>query len=347
MCCKVNNDKGLRGSFRYSSVPTKASVSGAEYAQRAGAMTNTEISDLLRRRIVADLHLGRLRPGGRLPSLRMIARELNISIRAAARAYANLEKDGLVTVRGRSGIYLVAPFAVEIELDEPLSWYADMLKDAWARRIALTQVTSTLRELVQNPLRAACVESTADHMVAFCAELEEDFSVSTTSVMLGPEGPLVDGIRTSVYDAFSAVDFVVTTAFHAADVYEAAETLKKPVVVVSVNDTLLQTFETQLEAGAVTIVAEDPAFVQRFRTYLLERFRNRGDLRVFAVDEVNADSGLVTNSTVLYTRAARKLLNEEEYHLVPPPISFLSDRAARKVLQCMLSTHSKRALQPA
>ena len=306
-----------------------------------------EISDLLRRRIVADLHLGRLKPGARLPSLRTIARELNVSIRAAARAYAMLERDGLVTVRGRSGIYLVAPFAVDIELEEPMSWYAEMLKDAWQRRINLTTVKSTLQELVQNPMRCACVESTEDHMVAFCAELEEDFSLDTTSVKLTPHGAEVSGENVSVYDALACVDFIVTTAFHAGDVYEAAETLKKPVVVVSVNDTLIDTFENQLQSGSVTVVAEDPAFVQRFRTYLLERFKRQGDLRVFAIDELGTNGSLSSNSTVLYTRAARKRLNEEEYHLVPPPIAFLSDRAARKVLQCMLSTHAKRALQPA
>jgi DNA-binding transcriptional regulator YhcF (GntR family) len=310
-------------------------------------MTNTEITDLLRRRIVADLHLGRLKPGARLPSLRMIAQELNISIRAAARAYASLERDGLVTVRGRSGIYLVAPFAVDIELTEPLAWYADMLKDAWSRRLALTDVTTLLHELVQNPLHVACVESTEDHMVAFCAELEEDFSLITTSIKLTPAGAVANGVAMALLDALAGVDFIVTTAFHAADIYEAAETLQKPVVVVSVNETLLDSFENQLEAGAVTVIADDPAFVERFRTYLVERFRNRGDLKVYGVDDISADGNLTNGSTLLYTRAARKRLNEEEYHLVPPPVAFLSDRAARKVLQCMLSTHGQRMLQPA
>ena len=310
-------------------------------------MTNTEITDLLRRRIVADLHLGRIKPGARLPSLRTIAQELNISIRAAARGYANLERDGLVTVRGRSGIYLVAPFAVDIELTEPLAWYADMLKDAWTRRLALTDVTSMLHELVQNPLRVACVESTEDHMVAFCAELQEDFSLETSPVKLVDTGAIVDGVPASLLDALSNVDFIVTTAFHAADIYEAADTLKKPVVVVSVNETLLESFENQLEAGAVTILADDPAFVQRFRTYLLERFRNRGGLSVYAVGDVGSDAAFTNGSTLLYTRAARKRLNEQEYHLMPPPIAFISDRAARKILQCMLSTHGQRMLQPA
>ena len=310
-------------------------------------MTNTEIADVLRRRIVADLHLGRLKPGARLPSLRTIARELNVSIRTAARGYSQLERDGLVTVRGRSGIYLVAPFAVEIQLDEPMSWYADMLRDAWKRRIALTDVTHVLRELVQQPMIAACVESTEDHMVAFCAELAEDFSLNTVSVKLTPNGALVDGIEMTVMDALAGVDFIVTTAFHAADVYEAAEALQKPVVLVSVNDTLLEVFENELSESDVTIIADDQGFVHRFRTYLTERFRHRGHVRIFSLDEIRDDPTLVGDSTVMYTRAARKRLNQTEYHLLPPPMSFLSDRAARKVLQCMLSAHARRVLQPA
>jgi DNA-binding transcriptional regulator YhcF (GntR family) len=313
----------------------------------ASLMTNSEIADVLRRRIVADLHLGRLKPGARLPSLRTIARELNVSIRSAARGYSQLEQDGLVTVRGRSGIYLVAPFAVEIPLEEPMDWYADMLGDAWKRRIGLTDITSTLQELIDQPLTVACVESTEDHMVAFCTELAEDFALTTTSVMLTPNGAMVDGVEMSVPEAFANVDFIVTTAFHAADVYEAAEALNKPVVLASVNDTLLDAFESELQARAITVIADDPAFVQRFRTYLSERIRNGGDLRVVSISDMRDEPSIAAESTVLYTRAARKRLNEEEYHLLPPPTAFLSDRAARKVLQCMLSTHAKRALQPA
>jgi hypothetical protein len=204
-----------------------------------------------------------------------------------------------------------------------------------------------LSELVEQPMTVACVESTEDHMVAFCTELAEDFSLTTVSVKLTPTGASVDGVEMTLYDALAGVDFIVTTAFHAADVYDAAEMLKKPVVIVSVNDTLLHTFESELGSGAITIIADDPAFVERFRMYLAERFRNRGDLRIHSMQDVSDDPSIAVHSTVLYTRAARKRMNEEEYHLLPPPMAFLSDRAAGKVLQCMLSTHAKRALQPA
>jgi DNA-binding transcriptional regulator YhcF (GntR family) len=310
-------------------------------------MTPVELSNLLRRRIIADLHLGRLKPGARLPSLREVARELNVSIRTAARAYAELQREGLVTVRGRSGIYLVLPHAVEIELEEPFDWYAEMLRDAWARRLSVAAVNGVLQELVANPLRVACVESTVDHMEAFCAELETDFALKSTSVQLTPEGARVGEDVMTLYDAMAGADFVVTTAFHATEVRVAADMLRKPVVIASVNDTLVNAVERELQNGPVTIFAEDNGFVERLRTYLVERFQNGSNMKVEAISNLLDNPELSNGTTALYTRAARRRLNEEQYHLLPPPIPFLSSTTARKIVQCMLAVHSKRPLRAA
>jgi DNA-binding transcriptional regulator YhcF (GntR family) len=316
-----------------------------EACAKGASMTPIELAQVIRKRIVADLHLGRLKPGGRLPSLREVAREYGISIRAAARAYSELEREGLVKVRGRSGIYLVLPQTVDIDLEEPLDWYAEMLRDAWSRRIPITEVNMTLQQIVQNPVQVACVESTEDHMVAFCAELAEDFALQTTSVMLTKEGARVGDAVMSLYDAISGVDFVVTTAFHAAEVKVAADLLKKPVVLVSVNDTMVDAIERQLETGPVTIVGEDPAFISRMCDSLIERFKDNGELRVIGIDEYMNNPAMTEGTTPLFTRAARRRLNEDEYHLLPAPIPFLSANAARKLVRCMLSTHQNRSLQ--
>jgi DNA-binding transcriptional regulator YhcF (GntR family) len=310
-------------------------------------MNALEISELLRRRIMADVHLGRLKPGDRLPSLRTIGNELGVSIRAAARAYSELQREGLVTVRGRSGIYLVLPEVVDVSLEAPLDWYAEMLKDAWSRRISITDVTAMLEQLVANPMRAGCVESTEDHMEAFCSEISEDFALETVSIHLTPHGARVGDETMTLYDALSSVDFVVTTAFHAAEVHEVADLLQKPVVIVSVNDTLVVAIERELKERPVTIVAADPGFLQRFRESLIERFRENGELRVITVEEMLRDRSITEGTTTLLTRAARKKLNEDEYHLFPPPVAFLSVYAARKLVQCMLATHRNRVLQPA
>lgn len=310
-------------------------------------MTTHETCDLLRRRVVADLHLGRIEPGGRLPSLRTVARELGISIRAAARAYSELEREGLVRVRGRSGIYLATRQTAEIRLEDDLVWHAEMLRDAWARRIRLEELSNMLNEMVGNPARAACVESTEDHMVAFCCELEDDFALNTKSVLLTPDGARVDGRTMSLYDALADVDFAVTTAFHAGEVSAVADQLNIPVVVVSVNDTLVGTVVDHLRERPITIIAEDPAFVDRFRSHLMQCFSSAGEVRVCSINELKSDPSMTEGTLPMFTRAARRHVDEDQFKLTPAPAPFLSAHAARKVVQCMLSAHSKRALQAA
>lgn len=299
-------------------------------------MTTVEIVEFLRRRIIADVHLGRLKPGGRLPSLRIVAREIGASIRAVAHAYNELEREGLVNVKGRSGIYLVLPPSPEPELSEPYDWYVGMLKHAWERRIPLDQINDTVQKLVTSPLCAGCVESTEDHMVAFCAELEEDFALRTISIKLTPEGARIGDRTMTLEESLGEADFAVTTAFHAADVREVADRLGIPVVIVSMNDTLVDALERELENKPVTVVADDPAFVGRMRDSLVERFESSGELRVVSMADLNGNRP-GDDTTLLYTRAARKRLNAEEFHLLPPPIPFVSATAARKILQYMLN----------
>jgi hypothetical protein len=62
------------------------------------------------------------------------------------------------------------------------------------------------------------------------------------------------------------------------------------------------------------------------------------------MEDVLKNPGITIGTTTLYSRAARQRLQEEEYHLLPPPIPFISANAARKIVQCMLSTHRDRML---
>ncbi|HEX8319128.1 GntR family transcriptional regulator [Longimicrobium sp.] len=64
------------------------------------------LADLLRGRLLAGIHTGRLAAVDRLPSYREISDEPGMVLRAVARAYAFLEAEGLVEVRGRSGVFL-------------------------------------------------------------------------------------------------------------------------------------------------------------------------------------------------------------------------------------------------
>jgi DNA-binding transcriptional regulator YhcF (GntR family) len=304
-----------------------------------------DVQDYLRRRLIADLHLGRLKPGDRAPSLRVVASELGVGIRAVTRAYSRLADEGLVTIRGRSGVYIAPQASVEVILSEPQAWYSAILTDAWKRRIPLPQLPELLQRFVSRRLRCACVESTEDHMVAFCAELEEDFGLETMSVMLDGDqsNQDLDRIREAVLDT----DFVVTTAFHATQVRAVAQEIGKPVVVVSVNETLVDVIQRALQARPVVMVAADRRFVDRVRRYLVDAFAKHGQMRVLLIEDVLADPTLVGDAEPMVTRAARKQVNEPGYHLASEPIPFLSLDAARVITQSMIAVQGELVLQPA
>jgi DNA-binding transcriptional regulator YhcF (GntR family) len=64
------------------------------------------IVDQLRDRILSGMYLGQWRPGERLPSIRDVADAEHVDRKTAAAAYRRLQREGLVDVRARSGVYL-------------------------------------------------------------------------------------------------------------------------------------------------------------------------------------------------------------------------------------------------
>jgi GntR family transcriptional regulator len=54
---------------------------------------------------------GRLRPGTRLPSVRVLSRELVINPNTVARAYTELEREGVLNTRQGLGVFVAEPQA--------------------------------------------------------------------------------------------------------------------------------------------------------------------------------------------------------------------------------------------
>jgi len=61
-----------------------------------------QIEDQIKKEIVS----GRLKPNTKLPSVRALAKELNVSVITTKRAYAELEKEGLITTHPGQGTYV-------------------------------------------------------------------------------------------------------------------------------------------------------------------------------------------------------------------------------------------------
>jgi DNA-binding transcriptional MocR family regulator len=76
------------------------------YHQKAALMTNLLLYQRIARQLAADIQKGVYQPGERVPSVRKMSAQLNVSHATVLQAYANLEDQGLIRARPQSGYYV-------------------------------------------------------------------------------------------------------------------------------------------------------------------------------------------------------------------------------------------------
>lgn len=60
----------------------------------------------VRAQVTDHVATGRLAPGSRLPTVRQLAKDLDLAVNTVARAYRELESTGVVVSRGRHGTFV-------------------------------------------------------------------------------------------------------------------------------------------------------------------------------------------------------------------------------------------------
>jgi DNA-binding transcriptional regulator YhcF (GntR family) len=87
----------------------------------------------LRAQLIDRVRSGQLKPGTRIPTVRALAGELGIAPNTVAKAYRQLEEDGILQTRGRNGSF-VSPQggAAERKAQEAAAEYA-----GWVRKLGI------------------------------------------------------------------------------------------------------------------------------------------------------------------------------------------------------------------
>jgi DNA-binding transcriptional regulator YhcF (GntR family) len=303
----------------------------------------TALSDKLRDRILSSLHLGLLQPGDRLPSIRALWREMGVDHRVVAQAYRILEDEGLVEVRGRSGVYLAPQDQLGGEiLAETARWMAGVLVEGWKRRMTLAEIPELIRRCTSTVrLKCACVESNVDQMTAYCAELREQFGIESVPVYISPV-PLPRPERSvefhAVEEAIRQADMVVTTSYHSRLVRKAAENVGVPAVTLTVNTEVIETVQRQIRNGGVTLVCVDPEFGNRLRAMYADAIDGPGQIRVVLADDAEAVAALDRDEPAMLTLAARERLGDGFAFppLLLPHSPTFSAHTARELLQLII-----------
>ena len=110
----------------------------------------TPIYDQITRQMKGLILRGELREGEALPSMRLLARELRISVITTKRAYEELEREGFITTVPGKGCF-VAPRNLELVREECLRRVEEHLQAAVeaarSGSVTLEEMTETLNIL--------------------------------------------------------------------------------------------------------------------------------------------------------------------------------------------------------
>jgi DNA-binding transcriptional regulator YhcF (GntR family) len=213
------------------------------------------ITETLRQRLLAALHLGTVAPGGRLPSLRRAGAALRCDPRVVLAAYRQLADEGLVVLRKRSGVFAAPPARSEELLPEVGSWVVEVLLRGLARGMPPVSLRRQIRVCLDTVrVRAACLECNDDQIHALGGQLHDDYGFTADGIDL-------EMSRAALASRIAEVDLVVTTRFHAAEAQRLARRLRRPLIVVTLDQAFVSEVRRMLAAGSVWWICTDPRFV--------------------------------------------------------------------------------------
>jgi len=299
------------------------------------------VAESLRDRIVTGIHVGKYSGGERLPSTRVLAAEFGVNERVVLAALRLLADDGFITLKPRSGAYVVPPHPAGGGFLPDLGiWLVNMLVQARARGLAPRHVSEYVRRCLETRrVRAACIECNRDHLHLLCSELTDDHGYVSEAVELDDlddaDPPL----------ALRRADVLVTTTFHAARVQAAAERLRKPWITIALRRDVLEDVSRCLAEGPVYYVATDARVEAKLRR-MLSPVAPVHHLKIVIVDRDDLDAIPADAPTFVMTSARAFVTARYGENSGPgkpmfhPPRSF-SEATARELLSFLVRANMR------
>lgn len=283
------------------------------------------LAEIIRESIVGSLHLGALRTGDRLPSIRQTARAFSVTPYMVLQAYAELELEGLVERRKRSGIFVAAfEVAPRPKLPETGEWLAEVLTQACVHQVKIPLLPDLIRRWTSTtPVRCLCVESCEDSRYTLALELSQQFGMETVAAPL--QGAVKEAAKS---------DLLISTAYHAADLAPIAADTGIPMLVATVSPAILSAALSHLRRRDLTVICVDRAYGERLRSLQGGVYRDR--VRMVTVAEIDAIEALDRNDPVLLTPAARDRLGRQDFRLIAPMHPSYSLDFARQVSEALV-----------
>ena len=288
-----------------------------------------ELIQQLRDQIVGMMHVGQLHSGDRLPSIRELAADWQRNPRTVAAVYDTLADEGLVEIRGRSGVFVARQEVLIGDLrEETAAWLSSIITEGWKRRFSASGVLKVLQRCTDSVrIRCGLVELVEDAIVAMRHELEHEFGFDVR--VISPEA------ITRGRETFNDLDFFATTSFYAPLIHAAVATLRKELVVLTVYPVLREAIRHQLEDGRLTVIACDARFAERIR---IAYAPDRPDaVRLVLAGDRAALEQIDREEPVLLTRAAHEALGPVHVRMLFPHSPTISGEAADTLARILVT----------
>ncbi|MBP7147950.1 MAG: GntR family transcriptional regulator [Acidobacteria bacterium] len=207
----------------------------------------------VRNQLLTALHLGRLEPGDRVPSVRRMAQLTGLDRKTVHRAYLRLAASGLLRARRGSGTFVAPDTRAGAPAPGLLLAAVDQFRaEATALGLTTEQFGSFLSQISSHGLRGlplAVAECNMEQLGLIAREVREAFGAAVLPL------PLADPVEHGA--VLHRVAAVVTTECHRDEVGRLAAPFGVPVYRVALDPEHAQTLLRHARRGPVILAVRD------------------------------------------------------------------------------------------
>ncbi len=289
--------------------------------------SDVPLFEQLRDQLIVDLHMSKVKPGDKLPSLRMFARKHEINIKTALKIYQRLKDENYLTAKQGSGFY-VAPLGKN---DLSRLYHLRILRlirknliEAAQLQIDPAQYAQFVRSYIQRPklrdVKLLIIECNEEQISLFAREIRQALKVSTIPMLL----ETLQKPDKRMAELLNYVACFVTTVFHFTEVEALAKKYGKLVFQAKMNPRYHQQLIKAATNGRLGMILSNTSHFPAFR----KRLKQLGVAKEVISRIVGVNSGNVEEVKKLISRVdsvyISPLCNRKIKKMIPPGTHLIS-----------------------
>lgn len=248
----------------------------------------TTLFEQAREQLITALHMGKLRAGDRLPSVRQVSQRGGINLKTAFSIYQRLKEEGYIELRLGSGAYVADIDRADLDQAYCLSIFQlikSNLSAASHLKLDAGQYYKLVESFVEKSRLAAMqvtvVECSEEQVNLFAHEITNRLNARVFPILLNQlERPDRRAAR-----MLARTDYFATTDYHFKQVKEMAARYKKKILQLRLNAAFLPELIAAARRGRVLMVVSNTNFFPAFRQNLTNLGISQAILdRITAID---------------------------------------------------------------